>query len=182
MKEFAGTMRHRESPGETVSLAQLGRTRAPLYSASLPLRGPTKAFLVFDTTTIILVAPRPLLFLRFFFQLLVPLPLFSRHPLARNEPRDYRCAGLTRKKKRKGGAQGVCSSLVATFTGSTTRTTAHATLSKKKRERLETRIIAVFSLAAKVKEKAIEVAIVMQNAQLSGHRVQPAGFVSPVYA
>lgn len=53
---------------------------------------------------------------------------------------------------------------------------------RKKRERLETRIIAVFSLAAKVKEKAIEVAIVMQNAQLSGHRVQPTGFVSPVYA
>lgn len=54
MKEFAGTMRHRELR-ETVSLAQLDRTRAPLYSALLPLPATacgdpaTKAFLVFDT-------------------------------------------------------------------------------------------------------------------------------------
>lgn len=54
IKEFAGTMRHRELR-ETVSLAQLGRTRAPLYSALLPLLAVTcgdpvtKAFLVFDT-------------------------------------------------------------------------------------------------------------------------------------
>lgn len=54
IKEFAGTMRHRELR-ETVSLAQLGRTRALLYSAFLPLSAvtcgdlATKAFLVFDT-------------------------------------------------------------------------------------------------------------------------------------
>lgn len=102
MKEFAGTMRHRESAGETVSLAQLGRTRAPLYSASLPLRGPTKAFLVFDTTILVALCvssslPPVLLSIAF-----SPL-CFSRHPSARNKPRDYRCAGLREKEKQQGG-------------------------------------------------------------------------------
>lgn len=42
MKEFAGTMRHRESPGETVSLARLGQTRAPLYPGVSALAGADK--------------------------------------------------------------------------------------------------------------------------------------------
>lgn len=147
MKEFAGTMRHRESPGETVSLAQLGRTRAPLYSASLPLRGPTKAFLVFDTSTTLVAHSVSHSFFFFqslslsFFFLSIPSRETSREKLSLREE----------EGKTEGYERNLCT-LVATFAGSMTPTCeAHATLSKE--ESLEARIIAVFSLAAKVKEK-----------------------------
>lgn len=148
MKEFAGTMRHRESAGETVSLAQLGRTRAPLYSASLPLRGPTKAFLVFDTTTLVALCV---------FSSLPPIllsiasslsPFFSVSLGAKRTERlslrgfegEGKTTGLLRAQR------DYCGSLVATFAGSMTRTSAtHATLLKEERESPEARIIALLA-------------------------------------